>query len=415
VPDTLLERAVALLEQNTRTAERDGRRFRFSIPSARRYPFQWFWDSCFHAIVWSHVDRERARDELRALFAAQGADGFIPHLIFWDQARVARFGWHWVESKAWPGMRPRTSAEIQPPVIAQAAEIAAGPDGAELAAELLPGLERSYRYLASQRDDDGDGLITIVSQFESGLDFSPVYDPRRGRETPSPSTISVRGRAPLLLNKAVGWKPGLALRLNPHRFVDVLVNSVYADGLHALARMAERAGDACVATWAGERARAVRDGLLERCWDERRGLFYDLAGRTGRRADRTKTIVSLFPLLLPDLPAEVAARLVEHLTDPREFWTEFPVPSVAIDEPAFTRDSRVAGRRLIWRGPCSLSTNWLLVRGLRRHGFGDAADRIAERSRDVVEHGGFNEFYDPLDGTPVGEPEFGWATLAAVI
>src|SRR5262249_26136940 len=75
--------------------------------------------------------------------------------------------------------------------------------------------------------------------------------------------------------------------------------------------------------------------------------------------------------------------------------------------------SRVDGRRRIWRGPCSLNTNWLLATGLRRHGRHDLAGEIAARSRALVERGGFNEFFDPLDGTPVGEPEFGWATLAA--
>ena len=60
-------------------------------------------------------------------------------------------------------------------------------------------------------------------------------------------------------------------------------------------------------------------------------------------------------------------------------------------------------------------SNWLLVRGLRRHGYGDVADTLAERSRDLAELSGFNEFYNPLTGEPVGAPEFGWATLAAVI
>jgi hypothetical protein len=47
------EAARELLLANTQTADLDGRRFRFSVPSLRAYPFQWFWDSCFHAVVWS--------------------------------------------------------------------------------------------------------------------------------------------------------------------------------------------------------------------------------------------------------------------------------------------------------------------------------------------------------------------------
>jgi hypothetical protein len=43
------------------------------------------------------------------------------------------------------------------------------------------------------------------------------------------------------------------------------------------------------------------------------------------------------------------------------------------------------------------------------------ADTLAERTRELAEQGGFNEFYNPLTGVAVGAPDFGWATLAAVI
>ena len=154
----------------------------------------------------------------------------------------------------------------------------------------------------------------------------------------------------------------------------------------------------------------VTASLLERSWDERLGLFVNLAGPDERRS-RVKTIHGLMPLILPDLPPSVADRLVGHLTDPRTFGAPWPVPSVALDEPTFVRDHRVRGFRFIWRGPLSLNTNWFLVHGLRGHGYDDVADGIAERSRDAVERGGLNEFYDPLDGSPVGAERFGWATL----
>ena len=194
----------------------------------------------------------------------------------------------------------------------------------------------------------------------------------------------------------------------------MLVNSVYADGLQSLARLAATAGEGELARWAEAQAVRTLAALLERCYDERRGLFFNLDG-PGERRGSVRTIISLMPLLLADLPAEIAARLLEHLTAPREFWAPFPVPSVALDEPAFSRDSRVDGSRRIWRGPCSLSTNWLLALGLRRHGHADLADDLAGRSRELVGRGGFNEFFDPLSGEPVGEPHFGWAALAAVI
>jgi hypothetical protein len=413
MPDELLARAGALLTSNTRTATLDGRQLTFSVPSGGRYPFQWFWDSCFHAIVWARIDPGRAVEELRALLANQEPNGFVPHVVFWDSALVQRWGWHYLESRGrfdvLFGRVPRLTAMMQPPVIAQAVEAIVEAGATDFLPEALPSLERYYSFLAELRDPDGDGLISIIAQFESGLDFSPVYDGRSLR------TLGLRARGPEVLNKLLDYDLELIFRLNYLQREDVLVNSVYGDGLQALARLAALHGDDGLRSWAEAQAHRVLEGLLERCYDERRGLFFNLDGRDERRADRVKTVISLLPLLLADLPADVAARLVDHLADEREFWAPFPVPSVALDEPTFSRDSRVNGRRRIWRGPCSMSTNWLLATGLRRHGRAELAAELSTRSRALVERGGFNEFFDPLDGRPVGEPEFGWATLAAVI
>jgi glycogen debranching enzyme len=411
---SLDERARNLLEANTQTGDLDGRLFRFTVPSVRDYPFQWFWDSCFHAIVWSRFDPERAADELRGLLAAQEPDGLIPHVVFWKDHLVSRLQWHHLESRTAGRIpfyrKPHTTAQMQPPVLAQAVErvVDAGADG--FLAEALPHLERYYRYLAALRDPDGDGLVSIVSQFESGLDFSPVYDEVIGVREPTPASLFFRTRLPQLRNKLANYDLDVIFRRFGHHQEDVLVNAVYGQGLRALARLAARAGRDGTARWAARTAERVTESLLERSWDERLGLFVNLAGPEERRS-RVKTIHGLMPLILPDLPPAIAERLVGHLCDPLTFDAPYPVPSVALDEPTFLRDHRLRGFRFIWRGPFSLNTNWFLVHGLRGHGQDDVAGRIAERSRDSVEPGGFNEFYDPLDGSPVGAERFGWATL----
>ena len=63
----------------------DGVPFGYTQPSPGHYPFQWYWDSCFAAIVWRRFDAARARAELESLLAAQLEDGFIGHTIFWDR------------------------------------------------------------------------------------------------------------------------------------------------------------------------------------------------------------------------------------------------------------------------------------------------------------------------------------------
>jgi hypothetical protein len=413
---SLEERALALLSANTQAADLGGQRFRFSVPSVRAYPFQWFWDSCFHAIVWSRRDPERAADELRSLLVWQRADGFIPHVVFWDGSKVTRRAWHYLESRS-SGLpfspKPTTTAGIQPPVIAQAVErvVAAGANGGFLA-DALPALARYYRFLAAVRDPDGDGLISIISQFESGLDFSPAYDDALGLRRRDPLTLLSRPRLPQVANKVLRFDLEAIFRRFRHHVEDVLVNALYGQGLRALARLAGRADRPGLARWANRTADAVTASLLERCYDGRHGLFFNVNGPDERRT-RAYTVHGLIPLVLPDLPPEISAALVERLTDRKTFWARYPVPSVALGEPTFVPDNRVWGCRLIWRGSTSLNTNWLLVHGLRLHGYADVAKTISARSQELVEQSGFNEFYNPLTGAPVGAERFGWATLAA--
>src|SRR3954451_12698929 len=83
--------ALAALEDGGGEGVRaDGVPFAYTRPAAR-YPDQFFWDSCFHAVAWSRIDPARARAELRTLVAAQRPDGLIGHTVFWrGPVRAAR-------------------------------------------------------------------------------------------------------------------------------------------------------------------------------------------------------------------------------------------------------------------------------------------------------------------------------------
>ena len=136
----------------------DGIRFAYTRPSPGHYPFQWYWDSCFAAIVWRRFDPARSRAELESLLAAQREDGFIGHTIFWDTPLDKRQRWTYnVLSDDAP-----TTASIQPPVLAWAWRIALGDPANE------PRIARHYEWLARHRDLDGDGLIWIVHRTSPG-------------------------------------------------------------------------------------------------------------------------------------------------------------------------------------------------------------------------------------------------------
>src|SRR2546427_3269071 len=150
-----------------------GRRYDFVCPSPRSYPFQWFWDSCFHAIALVHVDPELAKQEIRCLLQGAQPDGFLPHMLLWDRQL------HDQAMREYSIVRadPFYTATVQPPVLARAVwrVYHASKDRAFLL-EVLPATMRFFRWLKAYRDPDDDHLIAIIQPDESGLNASPKYD-----------------------------------------------------------------------------------------------------------------------------------------------------------------------------------------------------------------------------------------------
>ena len=374
----------------------DGTSYGFTCPSPPRYRHQWYWDSCFHAIVWRHFAPARAREELRTLLRGGSLDGFIPHTIFWHD----RAGWRRAPFYATHSLRgDRATAHIQTPLLALAWEAvaAASPDEPRFTIEALDALRLHYDWLDRHRDPDRDGLISIIHPDESGLDDSPKYDAVFGwmsHYNPGYFWLVERSRRLRYDSRAI------MARYDEH-VEDVLVNVFYALALRALARLN---GDDSY----NLRAQRTERALVTQCWDEERGLFWDLAGRDHTPL-RVSTWSSLAPLALPSLPSPIARRLIEeHLLDPRRYRSPFGIPSVSMDEPDFR-----AGWHLFrcWRGPAWINTAWLLVPALRRHGYAAEADRILASCVTLVERHGFREYYNPLNGEGLAARRFGWSTL----
>jgi hypothetical protein len=64
-----------------------------------------------------------------------------------------------------------------PPLVAQAlARVYEVSGDKEYLRFMLPKLKRYYRWLARNRDFQGDGLLSIISPFESGIDWKPTFD-----------------------------------------------------------------------------------------------------------------------------------------------------------------------------------------------------------------------------------------------
>ncbi|MGN6360892.1 MAG: MGH1-like glycoside hydrolase domain-containing protein, partial [Thermomicrobiales bacterium] len=83
------QEAARILAQNRRTghAAWNDQDYAYVVPSPGSYPFQWFWDSCFHAIALTHVNLDWAREELITLLHGALPSGLIPHQLLWEKDR----------------------------------------------------------------------------------------------------------------------------------------------------------------------------------------------------------------------------------------------------------------------------------------------------------------------------------------
>ena len=398
-------RNILLTNLRRGVADWNGKEYSFVCPSLRGYPFQWFWDSCFHAIALIHLDQDQAKAELTTLMSGALPNGFMPHMIFWEMEKQPDF-----LARNIVGMTsPNYSATMQPPIIAYAVERVYQATGdREFLDAALPILTRFYRWAKQARDPDGDGLIAVIQPEEAGTDCSPKYDDILGLDE-----LSNRGFITALRKVYEAYEP---MRGDDHKILaadlfhveDVLVNTIYALGLRSLARLLEGSGDSSGAAEFNHEADRTRDALLAKCWDEDAGAFFDLSG-VAETPVKVVTISSLMPLVLEDLPRPIVERLVDQwVTNPDHFWTPYPLPSVPASDPKFMPGNPGG---FIWRGPSWINTNWFLSHALRRHGYADLADTIVARSHECIDKSGFREYYHPYTAEGLGASNFGWSTL----
>jgi hypothetical protein len=375
------ERCEAALRGNWREGRlEDSTPFAYTCPSPRRYPWQWYWDSCFTAITWRRLDRARSRRELESLLAAQRPDGFIGHTIFWDQRVTGTRRWTYNITAPDATM----TASIQPPALAWAWGVAVGDPAVE------PRILAHYEWLGTHRDLDGDGLIWIVQPDESGLDASTQFDAVWGRRAHSlPGFVLLVRR-----NRALGYDLWRIHDAGGPVCCEVLTNVIYN-----LSRLALGLP-------------STTEALIERTYDEGRGLFLPQA-RPQPRTIPAATIAALTPLALPDLPETIGRRLVEeHLLDTEQFWLPIPPPSVSRADPSFAlKDTGLFGQRRYWRGPTWINTAWLVWLGLVRLGYGQPAQLLAECLGATVASQGLREYYHPYSGAGMGADRFGWSSL----
>ena len=327
-------------------------------PSKMHYVGVWQWDAYFHALAYRHVEMKLAKDQVRIVLDHQREDGMIPDAVH-DEGTVTRLTF------------PVEADVTKPPLVAWAAWKLYETDGdREFLDEIYEPIVRWNNWWFEKNDVDGNGLCEYQHPFSSGLDDSPLWDDGLPVEAPDLNTY-------LCLQQ------------------------------ESLAKIAAAIGEREDAERWASRAEVMAKRMLEKMWDAEAGVFW--AARPladGRAPVRVRTPFNLFPLVTGRMPPEVAARLAAHLTDERQFWTRYPVPTVARDDPKYDPQT-------MWRGPTWVNVNYLLVEGLQRAGYPELARELRRRTLEMMlREDDIYEYYHPETGEspPKAASIFGWSS-----
>ena len=179
---------------------------------------------------------------------------------------------------------------------------------------------------------------------------------------------------------------------------------------------------------ADERANTIRTLL----WDEKDGFFYD------RKVDKDKPLskmvwahsvmngmsngqykipvksVSSFTVLWAEVATpEQAKRIInEHLTNPREFWSSYPITTLAKSEPGYLPVYHITDMGCSWRSTTWIPTNYMVYNGLKNYGYNQIASVVAQRTVELMSKAGNREYYNTETGEGLGlDPFWGWSLL----
>jgi neutral trehalase len=137
-----------------------------------------------------------------------------------------------------------------------------------------------------------------------------------------------------------------------------------------LARIAEAVGEDEMAAECRSEHAALAERINELMWDEEAGYYWDLD--TAGAPVPARTIAPFWTLLAKVAPPDRARRLVEHLSNPAEFWRPHVFPSLSADHHLYSPEGNY------WRGSVWPLTNYAVIKGLSRCGHAALARQAAE-------------------------------------
>ena len=163
-----------------------------------------------------------------------------------------------------------------------------------------------------------------------------------------------------------------------------------------LAKLAEKCGQADLASEAQTHHLRLNALINERLWSDQAGCYldYDLQAQA---LSPVVAVSTFLPLLCGAANESQVDSLEALVRDPKAFGTLVPLPSIARNDPTYKPD--------MWCGPVWINLAWTAVVGFERYGRHELAQELKARlcrgiERQYAEFGTIFEFFDPDEQIP---------------
>jgi hypothetical protein len=365
--------------------------YRWLAPGGSYYLGQWLWDTMFVLLAFAPLDDDAVVREVFENYwhavetnpeAPRGSPrhGIVPNFLGARELRE--------DGRGWP---PVGYSQI--PILGWGAlGVYRQTNDRALIERALPMLVAFDEWYSSERDVDGDRLIEYgayrpvgkndllqTARFET-FDFHLTLDGMK--MTPHPR------------------RPGEGAWYGNVEGVDQTSFLIMTE--RAIAEIARELGRADLAERYDEAVDARVSAMQRKTWDPQAEFFWSLDRDTDRPI-RIRTIQGFLTLAAGAATPSQASSLARQLRDPKRWWSPFPVPTAAMDEPKFDP-------RGYWRGDTWPPTTYLVAYGMRRYGHHVLARELTEKLRTLVETRGISEDYDSRTGEPLGVPGLGMSS-----
>jgi alpha,alpha-trehalase len=326
----------------------------YLIPSGY-YDQMWDWDGFFIGAHWANQNAAEAtllRDWVVSFASSADPGGYVAGCITPS------------------GPRPLFGKFAMKPFLAQGALVAAERlNDYEWLRPVWPQMRRVLDYRRKTQFDDRWGLWFWDNAMQSGADN----------------------------NAALSNEP------KDHSAILAVDASVWAmREYRAMAVLAARLGYADRSNQYRALANATRKAILKNLWLKDEAIFLNRYRDDGRWI-RVISWSSFVPLADGMVPQKDAARMIlGHLMNTAEMQSPFGYRSLAKNDPAYNNKA-IINPYSNWQGPVWINANYLDWIALRRYGFKEQSQWLAERladvlHRDIAKWGSMHEDYDAETG-----------------